>query len=127
MIRVRSFRSARIPPTSTNIQKGAFIAKASRPRRNEDPPMLSNSQGSATDCIQVPILEKRLANQKTPNRLVRSSLAVWELLGGIRLRRHDGEIAVAEFSSHRGGFDRFMQRENRIALHRACGRFTLHD
>jgi hypothetical protein len=40
--------------------------------------MLSNSQGSATDCIQVPILERRLVNQKTPYRLVRRSLAEWE-------------------------------------------------
>jgi len=38
-----------------------------------------SSQGSATDCIQVPILERRLANQKTPNRRVRRSLAEWEL------------------------------------------------
>src|ERR1017187_4104706 len=47
--------------------------------------------------------------------------------GVIRLRRNDGEIAVAEFSPHRGRFDRVVQGENRITLHRACGRLALHD
>src|ERR1035438_2929791 len=143
MIRVRSLRSARMPPRSANIQKGAFIAKASRPRRNEEPPMLSNSQGSATDCIQVPMLERRLANQKTPNRLVRSSLAVWELsVIGLQPNPRSLAESYAAVSAFGATMVRSpllnsaltaadligsCKRENRITFHRACGSFSLHD
>src|ERR1019366_9061535 len=48
-------------------------------------------------------------------------------IGSVRLRRHDSEIAVAEFSPHSSGFDRVVERENLIARYRARSRFTLHD
>src|SRR5579871_232902 len=75
MIRVRSLRSASTPPNSAKIQNGALVAKASRPSRKDDPPKLSTSQGSATDCIQVPMFESKLPHQKASNVLLRRGLA----------------------------------------------------
>ena len=73
--RRRSVRSASAPPASVSSSTGAFIANESRPIRNEDAPRVSNSQGSATCCAHVPMLESRLANQKVPNRRVASRLS----------------------------------------------------
>jgi len=50
---------------AARIQRGAFMAKASRPTRTAEPPRLRTSQGSATDCIQVPMFDRRLEIQKT--------------------------------------------------------------
>src|SRR5713101_7724747 len=70
--RRRSERSASAPPTRVSSHTGAFMAKESRPIRNDDAPRVSSSHGSATCWAQVPMLESRLANQKVPKRRVAS-------------------------------------------------------
>ena len=70
MTRRRSERSARAPPTRVSSQTGAFMANESSPIRNEEAPRVKRSHGSATCWAQVPMLERRLANQKVPKRLV---------------------------------------------------------
>jgi hypothetical protein len=50
------------------------MANESSPIRNDDAPRVSNSQGSATCCTQVPMLDNRLANQNVPKRRVPSKL-----------------------------------------------------
>jgi hypothetical protein len=73
--RRRSERSARAPPTMVSNQIGAFIANESSPIKNDDAPSESNSHGSATCCVHVPMLESKLANQKVPKWRVASKLS----------------------------------------------------
>jgi hypothetical protein len=60
---------------------GASIANESSPIKKGEAPSVRSSQGSATCWAHVPILERRLANQNVPNRLVASrrseSRKVW--------------------------------------------------
>ena len=75
MTRRRSERSASAPPTRVSSNTGAFIANESSPIKNDEAPRVSSSQGSATCWAQVPMLERRLANQKLPKRRVVRSLS----------------------------------------------------
>jgi hypothetical protein len=53
-------------PAAPVIQNGAFMANASRPTQEcGTADRLSTSHGSATDCIQVPMFERRLESQKS--------------------------------------------------------------
>jgi hypothetical protein len=70
----RSDRSASAPPAKVRSHTGAFIANESSPIRNDDAPRVSNSQGSATCCAHVPILDNKLANQNVPKRRVPNKL-----------------------------------------------------
>ena len=60
-------------------QIGAFMANKSSPIRNAEAPRLSNSQGSAICCAQLPIFDNSVASQKVPNRRVASSLSDEEI------------------------------------------------
>jgi len=58
----RTFR-----PQEVAVERGDFLIVGQAP-----------SHGSANGCIQVPTLERRLADQKTPYRLLHKSLAELE-------------------------------------------------
>ena len=62
--------SASKPPSSVSSNTGAPKAKASNPRMSGGAPKLSNTQGWATCWLQVPIFDKKLANQNVPKRLL---------------------------------------------------------
>ena len=57
MIRCRSRRSARLPPTGASKKTGICPAKPTSPSRTDDPLNRYTSHDCATDCIQVPISE----------------------------------------------------------------------
>src|ERR1700753_593088 len=73
MTKRRSRRSASTPPARMRSQMGAPAANESSPTRKAESLSLSTNQGSATCCIQLPMLDRRFPTQRMAKFRVRSA------------------------------------------------------